>query len=147
VSKEERETIELKARAAVQQAVQGNLPKSVLTGLRSFSNTTRERLFKRINSIPGSDYLEAKRFLNNFDAAVLALEKGETVPYFRFQNWIDKGKTIQDIADYMIREGLSFAPAVPGDEQAYRSLHSALAAYDMEVHQLVAAAAAAKARD
>jgi hypothetical protein len=147
VSKQERETIELKARSAVQQATKGNLPKSVLTGLRTFSDSTRGKLLKKINSIPGGDYLEAKRFLNNFDAACLAMEKGEAVPYFRFQNWIDTGKTIQDIAGYMIREGLSFAPAVCGDEQAYRALHGALAAYDMEVHQLAAAVASARNRE
>jgi hypothetical protein len=147
VSKQQRETIELKARAAVQQAVQGSLPKDVLKSLRSFADTTRDALSKRINSIPVGDYLEAKRFLNRFDAACLALEKGEAVSYFKFQNWIDKGKTIQDIAGYMIREGLYFAPAVPGDEQAYRVLHSALAAYDVEMHQFAAAVAAANARD
>ena len=106
----------------------------------------RAKIPKRINSTPAGDYLEAKRFLNNFEAACVALEKGEAVPYFRFQNWIDKGMTIQDVAGYMIREGLYFAPAVPGDEQAYRALHSALAAYDVEVHALVSTVAA-KARN
>ena len=50
------------------------------------------------------------------------------------------GKTIQDVVDYMVQEGLEFASAVPGDEGAYRALHSALASYNMQVNSQLAAA-------
>jgi hypothetical protein len=41
-----------------------------------------------------------------------------------------KAKTVPELIKFMADRGLQFAPAVPGDENAYQALHSALAAYD-----------------
>ena len=41
----------------------------------------------------------------------------------------DDGQTVADLVGYMTSNGLKFAPAVSGDEAAYASLYSALAAY------------------
>jgi hypothetical protein len=134
VSKKDRAEVELLAKAAVQQGMQGYLRKPDLANLQSFVDATGEKLAGKVTQIPGSQYLEAKRFLHNFDAARIALANGEAIPYFKFQKWVSGGKSIQQITAYMIQEGLLFASATPGDESAYRAMHSALAAYDVEVN-------------
>ena len=50
-----------------------------------------------------------------------------------------KGKTVPDLVSYMKNKGLSFAPAVAGQEPAYAALHQALAAYDLAAQNQVAA--------
>jgi len=41
---------------------------------------------------------------------------------------------VQDVADYMVQNGLRFGPATANDEPAYRSAHSALASYDIAMN-------------
>jgi hypothetical protein len=135
LSKTERNDMELKLQAAVQQAVQGNISRTCLAEVKELIGAAGDKLVRNGKVIPGGYYLDAKRFLDHLDAARIALENDEAPAYFKFHNWMRGGKTIQDVAGYMIREGLQFAPALPGDERAYRAVHSAFAAYDMAVHQ------------
>jgi hypothetical protein len=138
LSEEDRRAIRAKAQTALQQSVGGYAAGKTLADLRIVLSTAREKLARKVNDIPTPDYLEAKRFLNDFDAARIALENGEAVPYFNFQKWISGGKTIQEVADYMLREGLLFASARPEDARAYRAMHGALAAYDAAVNPVAA---------
>jgi len=92
----------------------------------------RERLLKRANDLPTDQYLAAKRFLNNFDDALAAIKGGDVRRNIDFhKEFSGEGKTIQDLVDYMGKNGLRFAPAVNGDEDAYQALHSLLAAYSL----------------
>lgn len=136
-SAEDREEIESRARALLQQAALGYVPRNDLAELEGLLNAISTKLARKANEIPGAQYLDAKRFLHGFNAARIALETGEGPAYFKYQKWISGGKTIQDVVDYMVQDGLQFASAIPGDESAYRAVHSALAAYDMEVNQFV----------
>ena len=137
VSKEDRKDIEDKAQVLVQEACSNNIPQKTLADLKKFLNGTAEKLARRVDDIPAGQYLECKRFLNHFTAACRALENGEALSYFKFRKWISGGKTIQDVVDYLVKEGLQFAAAVPGDEGAYRAIHSALAAYNLEISRPV----------
>src|SRR5205823_1635679 len=98
--------------------------------LDSALQALRTSLGKQINAIPPATYLEAQRFLDNFDAAVLGLKKGDVVFNLDFQQKFvkDDGKTVLELVDYMGKNGLRFAPAVGGDERAYRALQTALSA-------------------
>ena len=51
------------------------------------------------------------------------------------KDFVGKGKTVQDLVDYMVQKGLRFAPAVSGDEAAYQALYSALQAYDLAFNE------------
>jgi hypothetical protein len=138
VSEEDRAVIKVLARALIRS--KGNFPRNMLEDLDRFLVSTESKLASKVNDIPTGQYLEAKRFLSSFQAARTALENGEGAAYFKFQKWVRGGKTIQDVVDYMVQEGLEFASAVPGDEGAYRALHSALASYNMQVNSQLAAA-------
>jgi hypothetical protein len=80
--------------------------------------------------LPFAVYTEAKTFLNNRDDAIAALRQQGVGNYFTGKLAI-KAKTIPELVDFMTKQGLQFAPAVPGDEPAYATLHEALANYDL----------------
>jgi hypothetical protein len=72
--------------------------------------------------------VEAKRFLNQLDDAMLALKQQGVANYFT-DKWAARGKTVADLVASMNANGLTFAPAVSGDEAAYAALYNALAEY------------------
>jgi hypothetical protein len=143
ISEEDRGDIKVLTRALIRS--KGNFPRNMLQDLDRFLVSAEEKLASKVNEIPVGEYLEAKRFLSNFQAARVALQNGEGAAYFKFQKWVRGGKTIQEVADYMVQEGLEFASAVAGDEAAYRSLHSALASYNVEVNSQLAGSGSAMA--
>jgi hypothetical protein len=145
LSREEREKIERYASEAVNKAQNGTDPGTNVPDLQQLLEKARETLLQKVNEIPTTQYIQAKRFLNDFDAAALALtQKNNAIQYFKFQKWASGGKTIQDVVDYMAKEGLEFAPAVQGDESAYQALNSALQAYNIAFNNQIAAAAGSK---
>jgi hypothetical protein len=78
--------------------------------------------------------------LDDFDAAVVALRKGDAVLYLDYaQKFAKGGRTVQELVEYMTKNGLKFAPAMPGDERAYQAVQTALAAQSLALHSQVAA--------
>jgi hypothetical protein len=143
--KKEREEIDYQTQALVQNAIAGVVPGNVLRDLQTTIEKIGERLFKKINTISGDDYRVAKKFLEDLDSARVALgEPGNAVAYINFQKWAGGGKTVQELVDYVQGHGLKFAPAVQGDEFAYRALQGALATYDMAYNRQMAGEAAPK---
>lgn len=136
----DREEVELQAQALVQKASNGNTPANLLNDFQSAIEKTRDRLVQRVNDMPTTQYIEAKRFLNDMDDARRAMQNGDAVAYFQFQKWVSGGKTVQEVVDYLVAKGLSIAPAVQGDEAAYQAVRSALAAYDIAFNTQFAAA-------
>jgi hypothetical protein len=133
-SKELRSTLDAKAVEAVSQASTGRVNPGIIKDLQANVAKLHRLLAKNVNELPANEYIEAKRFLNNFDEAIRALHDPNVGNYFN-NTYVAKGNTVQDLVDYMVQKGLTFAPATPGDEAAYRALHSALAAYDITAHQ------------
>ena len=66
----------------------------VFKDMRAEVDHIREQLFKKINEIPTSQYLEGKRFVNDFDDARLALERGEALTQVNYQKWAGGGKNL-----------------------------------------------------
>jgi hypothetical protein len=127
--------MEAQAQNVVSQGANGKVDVNALSDLKANVAKLRKELTDRINDIqPMSQYIEGKRFLNNFDDALLALEKGDAVAYFNFQKAAAGFKNIQDLAKYMIERGMRFAPSVDGDDSAYTAMHTALATYDIAVN-------------
>jgi hypothetical protein len=130
----EQKEIEVQAQAVVSQAANGKVDENLLSELKTNVNKLRTQLGAKFNDVPTTQYIEGKRFLHYFEDALLALEKGDAAEYFNFQKYAP-GKSVQDIAKYMIDRGLRFAPAVgSNDEAAYLAMHSFLAAYDVAVN-------------
>jgi hypothetical protein len=90
------------------------------------------RLHLRTHAVTASSssYIGGSRFLNQFEDAVRALEQPDVANHFNGVFRPKGVKTVAELVEHMNSHGLRFAPAVAGDESAYRALHSALAACD-----------------
>ncbi len=134
VPEEKRKEIEVRAQALVYKAANGKVEAGQLIDLRRDLDKIRDDLTKKVNDTYTPNYIEAKRFLSDFEDARVAIEKGDAPKYFEFQKFVANGKTLQEVVDFMVKNGLRFAPAVQGDEPAYQALHSAMAAYDIALN-------------
>lgn len=131
---EKRRTLETQAQALVQGAEKGNVDPNVLKDFSSELERIYDKLVNNITEV-GPHYLEAKRFVNDLREARTALERGQAQHQLAYMKWIRNGnKTMQDVVDYMIANGLRFAPATVYDEAAYRAFFSALVAYDVALN-------------
>src|SRR5207253_647781 len=81
-----------------------------------------------IPKLPTKDYIAAKRFLVQLNDGLRLLSQPDAENYFNGR-YAPRAETVADLIDHMTKEGLKFAPAVPGDETAYENLHRALAVY------------------
>jgi hypothetical protein len=88
----------------------------------------RAKVSANINDLTPSQHIEASRFLNQVDDALKALQQPDVADYLG-QKYMAQGKTVGDLLDFMARKGLSFAPAVSGDEGAYQALHNYLVGF------------------
>jgi hypothetical protein len=132
-AEEARSLLEAKTMEAVRQAENGRVSAGILKDLEGNVRRLRRLLVMNIGLLPTRRYIEAKRFLNQCDDAVLALSQADVGHYFD-GTYAARGKTVRALVDYMARRGLTFAAAVPGDEAAYRALHQSLAAYSIACH-------------
>jgi hypothetical protein len=129
--KEQRERINSLTQAAVRQAeFNGHVDPGTLTQLSSDVDNLQRQLRKNGGDLPFAAYTEAKGFLNNLDDGLAALRQPDVGNYFTGKYAL-KAKTVPELVDHMRKQGLQFAPAVPGDEGAYVALHQALANYDL----------------
>src|SRR5262249_17054023 len=88
----------------------------------------RAKVSANINDLTPSQYSSAVRFLNQLDDAFKALQQPD-IADFLGQKYMAQGKTVGDLLDFMMRKGLSFAPAVSGDEGAYQALQNHLVGF------------------
>jgi hypothetical protein len=88
----------------------------------------RAKVSANINDLTPSQYSAAVRFLNQLDDAFKALQQPDIADYLG-QKYMAQGKTVGDLLDFMMRKGLSFAPAVNGDEGAYQALQNYLVGF------------------
>jgi hypothetical protein len=76
-----------------------------------------------------SEYTDAKRYINQLSDAVKALEDPRISKYVPAR-WEAKHNNVAELVKTMTDNGLRFAPAVSGDEDAYMTLYRALQAFD-----------------
>jgi hypothetical protein len=97
--------------------------------MRNALASLRQKLAANINELTPNQYVEASRFLNYFDDALKLLARPNAGDYFT-RNLGAKGMTVGDLVKSMSSKGLTFAPAVTGDESAYLALYRGLVNYD-----------------
>jgi hypothetical protein len=128
----ERSQINLLAGKAVEAAKNGT---SIEVG--EISNALMalgERLTAKINHWPNREYIRAKRFLTNLNDALRVLRQPDAEKYFN-GTYAAKGSTVAELVRYMTNHNLRFAPAMDGDEPAYKIVHRALSEYDRAAHE------------
>jgi hypothetical protein len=115
-------------RAARQVGQSGRVQAATLWQMQSQVDYLYQQLSKEGKKLPASEYIAAKRFLNQFDAAIQALRQPDTGGQVSAK-YVLKAKTVPELVKQMTEQGLEFAQAMPEDEAAYTALHYALAAY------------------
>lgn len=150
LSETERKEMQLQAERLVNQARNNSrVDNNVLKDFENQLKRASALLTEQVNTIGTGQFMEAKKFLNDLDDARIALKNGDGMEYFAFQSFAAKNPDVRKIVDYMVANGLRFAPpSEAGDEAAYQALHSALAAYDVAVNaQLAATTAGGNAKE
>jgi hypothetical protein len=115
-------------RALRQAELDARVETSTIRQLRAGLDQLRAQLRKNARELSAAEYTEAKTFLDNFDDAVTALRQADVGNHMTGQYSL-KVRTVEELVKYMTEKGLEFAPAVPGDKEAYMALHQALASY------------------
>jgi len=128
------QTIESQVKIAVKNAAAGNVDGPLLADIGQRMVEIKNLLNKKVDDIPTGQYLTADRFLSDFRDARQALEEGQMAVQDEFTRFIQGGKAVQEVADYMVSKGLRFAPSTFSDEAGYRALHSALVAFDIALN-------------
>jgi hypothetical protein len=109
------------------------LPPALLKDIRGHYKTLSDKLNESADDRSPSQDIEARRFLNQVNSAIRALSDPKVINYFN-NTWNAKGRNVSEMVDHMTREGLTFAPAAPGDEAAYRSIYQAMRAFEIGMH-------------
>jgi hypothetical protein len=91
-----------------------------------------------VGAIEFSQYVEAKNYLKQLNDAVNLLTEKNAADYIngKFSLANLKNNTVADVVRYMADNGLQFAPAVDGEQEAYSALHRALANYDVAANSI-----------
>jgi hypothetical protein len=133
----DREALNDLAKVAYNQGSKGQVDAAVINQMNDSVDRLLGDLTNNIKEMGPSKYIEAKRFLNDLKDATRGLERNDVANFFN-NKYAAKGNTVAELAKNMTRDGLRFAPAMPGDESAYVALHRLLAAYDVAINGAVA---------
>jgi hypothetical protein len=139
LTEKQRTWLNLQLEDLVKEANKGRLDANVLRDVRAEMDRLRDDLVKKVNETPTTQYFDAKRFLHEFHEATVALERGEAPVQAKFQRYVEGGKSVQEVIDYMVQNGLRFASATATDEPAYRAIHSMLASYNIAMNSSLGA--------
>jgi hypothetical protein len=124
ISELDRKQMEQRTRLLVDRVRQGqNLEPKHLQPLRAQLNQSIQHLIQKANDLPATSYISARRFLNELQSVYQAAEQGDVRPYFQFQEFVAKPRTLKEVFDYMGQQGLHFAPALDADLAEYRAVH------------------------
>lgn len=126
----------VEASAALRQAESGTVDPGTLRELISSVDKMQAQLKANVSNVEPNEYIRAKRYLNDLDQSIKTLQDANVAKYAS-KSWSAQGATVAELVQYMTSNGLKFAPATPGDEPAYNSIHRAMATYDGEVSQVV----------
>jgi hypothetical protein len=118
--------------SAVAQVKESRNVGPILVGLRGDVRVLGKLLKKHVDDLEPSEYVEAKNYLADLDAALKVLGRPDAVQYLdgSFAPDPRRTKTVGDLVKFMADKGLRFAPAEPGEEAAYMALQRALAGAD-----------------
>jgi hypothetical protein len=130
------------ARDAYAQASTGRVDFELVKQMQEISTTLNDRLTKLVNETPFQQYADAKRFLRALDDAIAVLRQPEAGEFLPTGRNAPKDRNAAELVKYMGGRGLRFAPATAGDEDAYTTLHRALANYHKSLSADAAAVAA-----
>ncbi len=132
---EARQQVEQLTRQAVSQAqTSAGVDVGVLDQLNQAMASMQGQLDNAAPDMTPDAYIGAARYLKDLKGSLKSLQDPNAANYFNGK-WRAQGSTVDQLAQYMISQGLTFAPASPNGETAYTALHQAMVDYDYRLHQ------------
>jgi hypothetical protein len=113
----------------VMQGRSNKIERTLIPRIDEHIESLRMLVKKNIDDLSPTESIESKRYLSQLSDASKALRNPKANNYFNGK-WAAKGQTVDELVKHMSQEGLRFGPAAPGDEPAYTSFYTSLAAYD-----------------
>ena len=123
---DDRKNVERNLAAAVREAEVGQVEPKRLKDLLDEVDRMTEDLGHQIGEMTPNQYIEAKNYLKRLNEGIRAVGRPDGNNYLNGK-YAARGKTVADLVKNM--QGLQFAPATPGSEQAYKELYEKLVAY------------------
>jgi hypothetical protein len=134
--KPERDLVDTLTRTVYKEAESGRVDAGNLDSMTNAVKKLQQTLSDNILDLTPNQYGEARRFLSDFEDALVLLRQPNARDYFGAKT--PKAKTAGDLVQEMLGRGLRFAPATAGDEAAYVAAHRALATYASNATSTVA---------
>jgi hypothetical protein len=115
---------------AYDAAATGKLTPKLMKDVRTETKALRDDIRKQYQKeeMETSTYLVAVDFYNNLESSVNALEKPDAKKQLSGA-YSPRARNVQELIDFMGDNGLHFAPASPGNENAYQVAHDAFVRY------------------
>ncbi|HKB37453.1 MAG TPA: hypothetical protein VKD72_13475 [Gemmataceae bacterium] len=107
----------------------GSVDAGMIQNMRDDVRALQAKLTSNINDLTPSDSITAKRFLAQLEDALTALQQPDIADQLTGR-FAAKGKTVGELLQYMSSKGLTFGPAVNGDEAAYVAMLNYLVGYN-----------------
>lgn len=131
-----REKIEALSADVVRQAGGGEVDYNTIKAIQGTAAVMVDDLKDHIDDFTPSDYMKAKRFLNDLSKGARGLGGPNAVAELKSQSAPPVG-TVDQLVGLMTSRGLFFAPAKDGDEAVYTALFQSLRAFDAGSSQMV----------
>lgn len=119
---------------AIQQAKSGMVAGSLISDMKAHVGTMQVVLKQMVDNVEPGPYIDAKKYLRELDTSYTALKDPNVANYFNGK-YAAQGSTVYGLVDYMINNGLQFAPALAADQPSYTVLYQALLQYDVQLGQ------------
>jgi hypothetical protein len=128
--KSERERIDSLLPGAIDQARKKQLSAERARDLTTPLEKLNNYLMDKVTEFSPSQFIEAKRFLSRLGDGIKALEEKGLGTWLEANAKLpSKVKKVAELVQFMDQNELKFAPAISGDEAAYRLLYQALVAF------------------
>jgi hypothetical protein len=116
--------------AAVEATKDDTLTPKQLKEIRTEMKSMREDIRKQYQreEIETSSYSLGLDFFHSLEDSINALERPDAKKQLA-GSYTPKASNVQELVDYVTENGLSFAPAIPGNEPSYQVVHDACVRY------------------
>ncbi len=125
----DRDKFQMLVQDVLRQVEGDNVRASTVREMTAAIDSMERTLNAQARNMDMLQIIEVRRYLGELRDGTRALGNPSAPNYFN-KRWRAQGRDVAELVQHMTREGLSFAPAVAGDEGAYRSLHQAMVAFN-----------------
>lgn len=115
---------------ACSDAAAGTLELPTYTKIASDIESMREDLRKQYHQekISSSMFLGGQSYLDSLSSSLKVLQRPDAAKFFD-GSYVAQGNTVPELVDNLTANGLTFAPATPGQDSSYFALHNAFVSY------------------